>query len=38
VVIVSEETSKISIAYNGYLHADIPKAEFEERLAGYLKK
>ena len=38
IVVISEETSKISIAYNGYLHSDIPKAEFEERLAGYLKK
>ena len=38
VVVVSEETSKISIAYNGILDSDIPKSEFREKLAGYLKK
>jgi len=38
VVVVSEETGKISIAYNGIFDSDIPKSEFREKLAGYLKK
>jgi len=38
VVIVSEETSNISVAYDGVLHADIPRSEFRERLAEFLKK
>jgi diadenylate cyclase len=38
VVVVSEETSKISIAYNGILDSDIPKSEFREKLAQYLAK
>jgi diadenylate cyclase len=38
VVVVSEETSKISIAYNGILDSDIPKSEFKDKLSMYLKK
>ncbi len=38
VIVVSEETSKISIAYNGILDSDISKSEFKDRLAGYLAK
>jgi diadenylate cyclase len=38
VVVVSEETSQISIAHNGNLEKSIPRAEFRERLAGYLHK
>ncbi len=38
VVVVSEETSKISIAYDGILDSDITKSEFREKLAMYLKK
>jgi diadenylate cyclase len=38
VVVVSEETSKISIAYNGILEQDVSKSEFRDRLAMYLKK
>jgi len=38
VVVVSEETSGISIAVNGNLISDIPKAEFKERLTDYLSK
>jgi len=38
VVVVSEETSKISIAYNGILDSDIAKSEFREKLAQYLAK
>ncbi|NOY88913.1 MAG: TIGR00159 family protein [FCB group bacterium] len=38
IVVVSEETSNISIAYNGILHQDINKSEFKERLAEFLKK
>ncbi len=38
VVVVSEETSNISIANDGILDADIPKAEFKDRLAAYMKK
>lgn len=36
VVVVSEETSNISIASNGILHADIPKIEFRDRLNRFL--
>jgi diadenylate cyclase len=38
VVVVSEETSNISIAYSGVLHSNINKAEFKDRLADFLKK
>lgn len=38
VVIVSEETSQISIAYNGILESGIPKTEFRDRLAAYLRR
>jgi diadenylate cyclase len=38
VVVVSEETSKISIAYQGVLDTDIKKSEFKEKLAAYLQK
>jgi len=38
VVIVSEETSQISIAFNGILESGIPKAEFRDRLAAYLRR
>ncbi|MEW5795568.1 MAG: diadenylate cyclase CdaA [Candidatus Zixiibacteriota bacterium] len=37
VVVVSEETHQISIAVDGDLHSDIPKAEFRDRLAEYLR-
>ena len=36
VVIVSEETSQISIAFNGVLHSSIGKGEFRDKLAYYL--
>ncbi|MEE8577570.1 MAG: diadenylate cyclase CdaA [candidate division Zixibacteria bacterium] len=36
VVIVSEETSRISIAFDGTLHSDIPRGEFRDRLASLL--
>jgi diadenylate cyclase len=38
VVVVSEETSAVSIACDGNLESDIKKAEFRDRLAVYLKK
>lgn len=38
VVIVSEETSMISIASDGVLRADVNKAEFKDILGEYLKK
>lgn len=38
VIVVSEETSNISIALNGHLYSDIPKAEFKDRLTEFLKK
>jgi len=38
VVVVSEETHQISIAVEGNLHSDIPKAEFRDRLAEFLSK
>lgn len=37
VVVVSEETGKISIASDGNLDFDIPKDEFREKLAAYMK-
>jgi len=36
VIVVSEETSGISIAYEGVLEIDIKKSEFRDRLAKYL--
>ena len=38
VVVVSEETGHISIAYNGILDSDIGKSEFRDKLAMYLNK
>jgi len=38
VVVVSEETSAISIAHEGRLESNIPRLEFRDRLADYLKK
>lgn len=38
VIVVSEETSKISIAYDGILHTDVNKTEFKDQLTAYLKK
>lgn len=38
VVVVSEETSNLSIAFNGILDTNIKKSEFKDRLAKYLKK
>jgi diadenylate cyclase len=38
VVVVSEETSQISIAHEGMLDVNIPKSEVRDRLAVYLKK
>ena len=38
VIVVSEETSKISIAFNGTLYTDINKTEFKDVLGEYLKK
>ena len=38
VVVVSEETSQISIAYEGNLESNIVKAELRDRLAYYLKQ
>jgi len=38
VVVVSEETSEISIAFGGNLEKDIKKTEFKDRLAHYLNK
>lgn len=37
VALVSEETGKISIASDGNLEFDIPKDEFREKLAEYMK-
>ncbi|RME28255.1 MAG: TIGR00159 family protein [Candidatus Zixiibacteriota bacterium] len=36
VVVVSEETSQISLAYGGELHSAVPKAELRDRLARLL--
>jgi len=38
VAVVSEETSNLSIAFNGILDSNIKKSEFKDRLAKYLKK
>jgi diadenylate cyclase len=38
VVVVSEETSQISIAHEGNLESNIGKGEFRDRLAHYLKQ
>ena len=38
IVVVSEETSNISIAYNGILESNIPRNDFRDRLAVYLSK
>ncbi|MDH4156505.1 MAG: diadenylate cyclase CdaA [candidate division Zixibacteria bacterium] len=38
VVVVSEETSKISIAFNGNLDSDISRKEFRDKLSAYLRK
>jgi len=38
VVVVSEETSEISIAYEGTLYPNIPRVEFRERLSEFLKR
>lgn len=38
VVVVSEETSAISIVCEGIMDSDIPKSEFRERLMAYFKK
>jgi len=38
VVVVSEETSDISIAFNGILESKVKKSELKDRLAKYLKK
>ncbi len=38
VVVVSEETSQISIAFKGILDSDIPKTDFRERLTAYMNK
>jgi len=38
VVVVSEETSQISIAYDGVLYRDINKGDFREKLADFFKK
>ena len=36
VVVVSEETSQVSIAYDGLLNTDIPKSEFKDKLTEYM--
>jgi len=38
VIVISEETHNISVAHQGSLDSDIPKAEFRSRLADYLRK
>ncbi len=38
VLVVSEETSQISIAYDGDLESNIDKSQLRERLGEYLKK
>ncbi len=38
VVVVSEESSEIAIACEGTLHTKIPRAEFRDRLSGFLKR
>ena len=37
VVVVSEESNGLSIAFDGTLESNIPKAEFSSRLAAYLR-
>jgi diadenylate cyclase len=36
VVVVSEETSQLSIAYDGLLNTDIPKSEFKDKLTYFM--
>jgi diadenylate cyclase len=38
VVIVSEETGQISIAYDGELESNIPRSSFSTRFAEYLRR
>lgn len=38
VIVVSEETSKISIAYDGILNSNIGKTEFRERLVEFMNR
>ena len=38
VVVVSEESSQISIAYQGVIHRNINKAEFRDQLIDFIKK
>ncbi len=38
VIVVSEETSQLSIAYDGVLHGNIKGNEFREKLARYLNR
>ena len=38
VVVISEETSQVSIAFNGLLQTDIPKSEFRDKLTEYMGK
>lgn len=38
IIVVSEETSQISIAYEGVLYRDINKNEFRDKLAEFFKK
>lgn len=38
VVVISEETNQISLAYGGVLDRNIPRTEFKNRLVNYLKK
>lgn len=38
VIVVSEETSNISIVYNGIMVSNIAKSEFKDKLAEYFKK
>jgi diadenylate cyclase len=38
VVVVSEETSQVSIAYNGLLQSDVPKSELRDKLTEYMAR
>jgi len=38
VIVVSEETHKISIVYNGALESDIGRSAFRDRLAAYMNR
>ncbi len=38
VVVISEETSQVSIAYNGLLYTDIQKSEFRDKLTEFMGK